>query len=77
MKKEIENSTMILSPRNGWTRWLSTNNSTLQSYQMTLIAAHHVRGAVAVSDIYLSLIYSFFFIFQNFINKQTQRDINC
>ena len=73
MKKEMENSTMILilSPRNGWTRWLSTNISILQSYQMTHIAGHHVRGAAAVSDIYLSLIYSFFFIFhfQNFINK--------
>ena len=73
MKRETENSTMILSPRNGWTRWLSTNISILQSYQMTYIAEHHARGAaaVSVSDIYLSLIYSFFFIFhfQNFINK--------
>ena len=63
---------MILSPRNGWTLWLSMNISILQSYhQMTLIAAHHVRGAAIMSDIYLSLIYSFFFIFhfQNFINK--------
>ena len=71
-------SMMILTPRNGWTLWLSTNISILRSYQMTRIAGHHVRGAAIVSDIYLSLIYSFFLIFhfQNFINKQTQKEFN-